>query len=114
MADAAASKDPINKLFFDEGPDSLVVRAEDALFGKKNSNVVSKRKRKRLRRYRQEEQKKSLPLVPPASPENLKDVIATKQVVPIDQNSILSEHMSKKRPQALKSLFSVSQEKEVT
>ncbi|RTL07203.1 hypothetical protein EKK58_03440 [Candidatus Dependentiae bacterium] len=45
MVDAAARKDPINKMFFEEGKKSLITQAEDMLFGKKNANVVSKRKR---------------------------------------------------------------------
>lgn len=45
MVDAATRKDPINKILFEEGKKSLVTQAEDMLFGKKNANIASKRKR---------------------------------------------------------------------
>lgn len=64
MMDAASKKDPINKMFFEEGKKSLVVKAEDMMFGKKNSNVVSKRKRitKRMRK-RADQQKDTVSIV---------------------------------------------------
>ncbi|HTM05981.1 MAG TPA: hypothetical protein VL201_01965 [Patescibacteria group bacterium] len=74
MADAAsAKKDPINKMFFEEGKNSLVVQAEDMLFGKKNSNVVIKRKRTSARyRKRIKANEMKSPIVDtPAAPDSI-------------------------------------------
>lgn len=48
---ASQQKDPINKMFFEERPNSVIKNAETLMFKSRNTHVASKRQRRRRSKY---------------------------------------------------------------